>query len=468
MMSNDPSDVRGAVMRRWYTFLLAAAVFGGAGAARAADMATKAAPQPQQSIWQRDTLTGDWGGLRTDLHNKGIDLTITYANEVFGVLSGGLHRDASYEGLLTFTADADLQKLVGWSGGHAHVTVFQIHGTSRNVVANVGSISDPSNIDALSTTRFYQMWFEQDFFSDRVSLRLGQLAADGDFLASPTAGNLLNGTFGWADLVAGDMINGGPAYPLATPGAQLTVKATDNIKLLGAVFAGNPAGANCNNNPQRCDRYGLTFSTSGGALFMGEAQYAINQGKNAPGLPGVYKIGGWRATADFADQRYGVDAAGAEVLLSDPAATGPRNHGGDWGIYGVADQTVWRSGDRSVSLFARGGYSPPDRNLISWYADGGAGFKGLVPGRTNDVLTFGLAYANFSADAAAADRDAGNAVRDHEIVFELNYAAQIAPWWTVQPDVQYIVHPNGGQNPDDPTQGLDHAFVAGVRSTITF
>ncbi len=58
--------------------------------------------------------------------------------------------------------------------------------------------------------------------------------------------------------------------------------------------------------------------------------------------------------------------------------------------------------------------------------------------------------------------------RDHELLFELSYAAQIAPWWVLQPDLQYIVHPNGGQNPDDPTQAFDHAFVAGVRSTITF
>jgi len=59
-------------------------------------------------------------------------------------------------------------------------------------------------------------------------------------------------------------------------------------------------------------------------------------------------------------------------------------------------------------------------------------------------------------------------VRDHEAVFELSYTAQIAPWWTVQPDIQYIVHPNGGQNSNDPTVRLDNAFVAGVRSTIKF
>jgi porin len=264
------------------------------------------------------------------------------------------------------------------------------------------------------------------------------------------------------------MPNGGPAYPLATPGARLQVMPIENLTLLGGVFSGDPAGPNCTDDAQQCNRHGTTFSFSGGSLWIGEAQYAVNQGKNAMGLPGVYKVGTWYQTADFADQRFGVDASGVVVLLSDPTVDGPLNHSGNWGIYGVADQMVWRNGDRSVNLFLRGGYSSADRNVISWYFDGGAGFKGLIPGRADDVLTFGAAYAKISDDASAADTDAGNVARDYELLFEVSYALQIAPWWVLRPDLQYIVHPNGGQNPDDPTQGFDHAFLAGVRSTFTF
>jgi porin len=127
-----------------------------------------------------------------------------------------------------------------------------------------------------------------------------------------------------------------------------------------------------------------------------------------------------------------------------------------------------------LSLFLRGGITPQDRNLISYYMDGGAGIKGPFPGRADDVLTLGVAYAEISGDAVDLDRDAlafngpPFVVRNPEVVFELSYAAQIAPWWIVQPDVQYILHPNGGQNPDDPTMKLDSAFLAGARSTIKF
>ena len=433
--------------------------------ARAAD-----APKAPKSIWEQDTLTGDWGGARTALKDKGVDLTLTYINEAFGVLSGGLNRQASYEGRFEFSVDTDLQKLVGWDGATTHVTVYQLHNSGHDAVENASSISDPSNIDALATTRLFTAWFQQNAFDDRVSLRIGQIAADDEFLNSQTASGLINGTFGWADVVAANMLNGGPAFPLATPGVRLAVKPTDALTVQTAVFSGNPAGGSCTDTPQQCNRYGTTFSFSGGALWMGELQYAINQGKDAVGLPGVYKLGAWYATADFNDLHYGLDASGTQVSLGVDSNATPLTHKGNSGIYGVADQMVWRGKESSLNLFLRGGFAPSDRNLVSYYVDAGAGLKGPLPGRPDDTLTFGVAYAKISKDIAAVDQDTVPAVvvRDYEAVFELNYALQVAPWWTVQPDLQYIVHPNGGQNPNDLTQRLGNAFLAGIRSTIKF
>ncbi len=471
MWFNAPGDdVRGSMMRRWCTILVTAAIIAGVTSAQAANMATKAAstaPAPK-SIREQEKLTGDWGGARAALSDKGIDITLQYIAETLAVLSGGLKRRATYEGLFEFSVDTDLGKLIGWHGASAHVTLFQIHNGGRNAAEITGSIADPGNIDALPTTRLFDAWFQQNFFEDRVSLRIGQLGVDLFTFTGETNGGLLNGTFGWPSIFAANMTNGGPAYPLSAPGAFLSVKPIEDVTVSAAVLSGDPAGANCNDDPQKCNRHGTTFSFSGGSLWIGEAQYALNKGKNAMGLPGVYKVGTWYQTAQFADQRYGVDGTGAVVLLSDPTMAGPLNHSGNWGIYGAADQMVWRNGDRRLSLFLRGSYSPADRNLITWYIDGGAGFKGLVPGRADDVLTFGASYASISGDAAAADTDAGNMARNYELLFELSYALQITPWWIVQPDLQYIVHPNGGQNSNDATQGFDHAFLAGLRSTFTF
>lgn len=463
---------RGAKVRRRLSAVIAAAAIGiCTAAAQAAEQA-----KPQQSIWEQDKLTGDWGGARPALKDRnGIDVSLNYIGETLAVISGGLHRNASYEGRLEFSVDADLEKLIGWTGGSTHVTAYQIHNGGHTAADNVGSLSDPSNIDALATTRLFTAWFQQTAFDDRFSFRIGQLAADDEFIISPTAAGLINGTFGWAGILAADMTSGGPAYPLATPGARLKVKPTENISALAAVFSGNPAGKDCNDIPQECNKYGTTFSFAGGALWMGELQYAVNEGKQAAGLPGVYKLGAWYATADFADQHFGLDAAGAVVSLAGPTVAGPFNHRGNGGLYGVADQMVWRGHERSLNLFLRGGIAPSDRNLISYYVDGGAGFKGLLPGRADDVLTFGVAYAKISRDAIALDQDTlaingpPHPIRNEEVVFELSYAAQVAPWWVVQPDMQYIVHPGGNvTDPDNATATVGNAFVAGVRSTISF
>jgi porin len=130
--------------------------------------------------------------------------------------------------------------------------------------------------------------------------------------------------------------------------------------------------------------------------------------------------------------------------------------------------------DGSVNVFLRGGVAPTDRNLISFYMDGGIGVKGALRDRPNDMFTLGIAYSKISPAAAALDRDTRAIappfpIRDEEVVFEMTYAAQIAPWWIVQPDLQYIVHPGGNvPNPNDPTVAIGNAFIAGIRSTIKF
>ncbi len=447
-----------------------AALAAAFGAAQAQDA------DKQKSIWTQDTLTGDWGGARSALKDKsGIEITLTEIGEAQAVVSGGLRQRGSLQGRFEFSVETDLSKLAGWTGASTHVTLYQIHNTTPTVGQNAGSIADPSNIDALATTRLFTAWFQQGATDSPFSIRAGQLAADDEFLTSVTASGLINGTFGWAGLLAADMLSGGPAYPLTAPGVRIQVRPADNLALLGAVFSGDPAGHNCNEVPQQCNRYGTTFSFSGGTLWIGELQYSINQGKDAAGLPGVYKLGGWYANAGFADQHFGLDGAGGIVSLADPASAMPFTHRGNGGVYAVADQMVWRAGERSLNLFVRGGASPADRNFISYYVDGGAGLKGAVPGRADDTLTFGFAYAKISRDAAALDRDtlAFNGppypIRDEEVVFELSYAAQIAPWWTVQPDLQYIVHPGGNvPDPGNPFLAVRNAFIAGMRSTIKF
>jgi porin len=401
-------------------------------------------------------LGGDLGGLRTALAAKGIELGISYIGEMLGVVSGGVKRGFVYEGQAGVSLDADLDKLAGWPGAKAHVRAIEIHGRGPSADLLGGNLMTASNIEALRTVRLYTLWLDQSLFDNRLAIRVGQLASDDEFAISDTAGALTNGTFGWPLLASGNMTSGGPAYPLPTPGVRVQVKPAAEVTLRAAAFSGDPAGQGCVTDPQICDRHGTAFSFSGGTLWLGELEYAANGDKSATGLPGAYKLGGWRETGTFADQ-----------------FTGALDRSSNWGVYAIADQVVWhRPGgeDQSLNVFVRGGAVPSDRNLVSWYVDGGLGLKAPLAARPDDVLTLGVAYGRISDAAARADRAAGppTPVRDHEAVIELNYTASIAPGWTLQPDLQYVIHPGGNMTNPAGTGTIGDALVLGLRTTMAF
>ena len=449
--------------------LRAASIFALALGLLLPDQSRAAEDDAAQGLWQRQTLTGDWGGARTKLDDAGISFTSTYIGEALGNLSGGISRTSIYEGRLELTTELDLAKLMGWSGGTLHATAYQIHGrglTSRTL----DNLLDVSSIEARPTTRLFTLWLQQQLWSDTSSIRVGQIAADDEFIISDTAAIFVNATFGWPGWAAADLPSGGPAYPLATPGARLRFDPAENVTLLGAVFSGNPAGNGGPADPQLRDISGTTFSFSGGTLMIGEAQYRINQGEHAAGLPGTYKFGLWYHTGSFADLN--LDRSGRS--LASPASSGvPLRHRSDYAIYAIADQTVWQGADQGLNLFLRIAGAPSDRNLISFYVDGGAAFSGLIAGRPDDKLGLAVGYARIGD--AARDFDSNVAaftgsglVRDYETVLELTYQAQIAPWWILQPDLQVVFHPGGTvANPSSATpKPIGDAVVLGLRTVI--
>ena len=86
--------------------------------------------------------------------------------------SGGLKRGTAYEDRMNFAADLDLEKLVGLKQLTFHANVFQISagGLSRGALFNFLVVS---GIEALPTTRLYEIWFEQKW-GTKVALRAGQ------------------------------------------------------------------------------------------------------------------------------------------------------------------------------------------------------------------------------------------------------------------------------------------------------
>ena len=145
-------------------------------------------------------------------------------------------------------------------------------------------------------------------------------------------------------------------------------------------------------------------------------------------------------------------------------------HRGNNGFYAVIDQQLYRpkGGDAQsgISVFSRMSISPSDRNLIDRYIDGGIVFAGLIPHRPRRQVRRGVIYAKFSDSVRAFDRDTvlftgmPGPIRDYETNLELTYVAQIIPGWTVQPNLQFIWHPNGDAS--------KNATVVGARSLWRF
>lgn len=427
-------------------------------------------PDTGGSTLSDDTL----GILKNPWADRGVKFSATYVGESLGNPSGGLRQGAIYEGRLNLAIDLDLAKIAAVNGLTFHANVFQIHGEglSRN---DIGNLMQASSLEALPTTRLYEAWFEQKLGSDKYTIRAGQLAADAEFMTTRYADALINSTFGWPTIFGVNMPSGGPSPPLAAVGARFKAEINSHVTVLAAVFNGDPAGPGLD-DPQSRDRYGLNFRVTDGQLLLGEIQYAWNAEKNAHGLPGTFKIGGWYNSDEFNDQRF----ASNGVSQASPLATSqPAQLKGDYGVYSTFEQLLFTmpggDGKRGVAFFTRASASPSDRNLIEAYADGGLTVLGPVESRPDDKLTLAFAYSKISSAAQALDNDyrvltgSDRPVRDYEGLVTIGYLTEIRKGWTVLPNLQYVIHPGGGYVLDAGTPRAVHdAFVLGLRTVLKF
>lgn len=405
---------------------------------------------------------------------RGISYGAAYTAEALSNLSGGLQRGSLYQGKLEGYVSADLEKPAGLTGLSFHLHGFQIHGTGGIGRDYVGSLNTISNIEALPATRLSELWLEQKFAGDTFGIRFGQLTADAEFFISDTS--RIFTTSDWPSIAKQNLPAGAAAYPLSTPGLRLKFEPTRHVSFLAAIFNGDPAGPGPG-DPEEKNRHGLNFRVNDPPLAIAELQYRHNQEKDARGLAGIYRLGAWHHFGKFDDQRMGMDG----LPLADPAGSGiARRLRGNSGIYGVIDQQIYRpaggDAESGVSIFSRISVSPSDRNLIGFYLDGGFVVTGLISGRPEDKFGVTFIYSRIAGGARGFDQDTifysgiPQPVRDYELSFEATYLARIAEKWTLQPVLQYIVHP-GGRVPDPNAaagNAIRNATVIGLRSVITY
>ena len=434
-----------------------------------------------QGLSRSNFLLGDMDGLRPFLSRYGISFALQETSEILGNVTGGSATGADYDGLTQMLVQLDTQRAFNLHGGLFNVSALQYHGRSLSS-DHLLTLQTASGIEADRATRLWELWYQQKFLQeDRLDIKVGQQSLDQEFMVSDNALLFVNTMFGWPMVPSADLPGGGPAYPLSALGVRARWRPIDPLNVLVGVYNGSPVSVN-SGDPQMQNPSGTSFPLNGGMLAIAEIQYSYPSlgtmlyADQPEPLARTYKLGMWYDSEPFADLRY--DSLGQS--LASPLTTGvPNSHRGDYSIYAVADQLVWvdpDEADRTFNLFARVMGTPEvNRNLIDASANLGFNFHEPILHRDDDSFGMGLGYAHVSARASGLDNDtafftgAFTPARRNETFIEATYQYQVAPWWQLQPDIQYVFNPGAGvANPNAPTQRVGDELVLGLRTNILF
>ena len=392
--------------------------------------------KPASDFWTRKTLTGDWGGARKELEEKGISLQLYYNQQFQQNFKGGLdtHNGHRLSGSYDFDITLDFGKF-GWmddAGFYIRTTGTWSDGINPNKVGALNNVnSDAGDDHVISVGKW---WFWKKFLDKKVELRLGLLVSNKDlFDVSP-----------YANHEDKDFINRGSIRNATIPhrtgiGAFVKFQPVEwfytQFATLDAQFQVRTTGFN------------TAFHEE--PWFMAYWETGVTpKWKSAKGpMPGNLRVGVWY---DPVPKTKFEDVGAAETKT------------GDVGYYFGADQLIWKECEgekdtQGLGVFARYGHARADRNRISNYWCAGASYKGLVPERDRDVT--GLAVSqSIMSERYADERHAG---ADRETAYEVYYAYEATPWCIISPHFQVITNPGGDKDDRD-------AIVGGVRVRISF
>ncbi len=452
---------------------LAAAILTFAGTAPANDISPAQAPPPTGNTAFDDWTTGkyalgEFGGLRKQLEDKGIDLFAYYTTDTAGNPVGG--RDpghVTYTDDIWFGVNLYMAKLADIPGLRIFINGIRRDGHSLTN-KYVGSVYSSEQDYGGENIFLYDVALEQLLFDDKFSIKIGRFSASDDFNASPIYSLYMNNG------IDGDVRNvlfdtQFSAYPFATWATRLVYYPTKDISLKLGVFQTKSDVFN-----RRYNGLDWSIDHQDGVFLIGEIGWTpeffkrpvpakadgTDGGKDVAntggdtvqkGLPGHYHIGGsyspWKGFTRFGDGRLRAGSAG---------------------VYAHADQMVYQEkpgGDQGLILWAAGGVYPQESiSIVPYQAEGGLVYQGLFPKRDDDKVIVGVIYGKFGdgyADTVAdlaIDRG-GHAER--EIVYEAGYRLQLTKFFYLQPDAQFISRPFG-------TGRIDDALVVGVQSGIIF
>ena len=389
-------------------------------------------------------LTGDWGGARNRIRDRGgLSLGGSYTAEWNSVLDGGVNQRGSFRNILAIEAELDLSAY-RWEGARVFFQYLSVNpeGGVRGGSNDVGDIQGISNIETRRHLDIIsELWFEQALFDERLRFKFGKMDANAEFAYVDAATDFAHSSAGISPTIFTI-----PTYPDPATGATIfaMVHRTDNAAFtLGyGIFDGAAAadgvetgrrGPSTFFNDRLSDDYfhiaqaELAWEDLGS--IFGDALRARWLGK------GRLSAGFWHHTGTF-DRFDGSRQTGVN------------------GVYATIEQRVvdWQQG--GMDAFVQFGWTEDDISQVGTHWAIGFDAHGVFPHRPNDSL--GL-YASL---AVLSDKT-GAGLGDDELAIEAYYRLDRVGSLFLQPSVQFIANPGGND-------ALDDAWVLGLRAGLSF
>lgn len=403
-----------------------------------------------QTINPSDTLTGDWGGLRTNLINQGIDLSGGYTSEIANNLHGGDREETRYTDQWVLSSEFNLQKLWGLDNATFKILINDRNGQDLGADADLHNLEQVQEVYGRGQTwRLTQFFYRQKWANDAVDLKLGRMPIGEDFASFTCEFQNLTFCGSQPGSVRGDLWFNNPVGVWA---ARMRVKLNATTFLKFGAYQVNPIYIN--DSWARHD--GLyPYSPGGtiGALLPVEMEWVPTSS-----LPGTYKVGIWYSTARYDD----VD----DQVLTAPGSAAKRNPYG--GYINFQQRILGQPTGPGTDLFLN--MTETDRQTstsIDSQLAFGVQIKGPFAGRERDSLGLAVGVSHVNGRVASYDyvlnaESGDNApVPGSEYVTEIYYGWSPARFIVVRPNLQYIRHPGG-------VSAYPEAVVVGLKTTIDF
>jgi porin len=249
-----------------------------------------------------------------------------------------------------------------------------------------------------------------------------------DYVSSEFGGMFINSTFGTPSTIADNVPS--PIFPLTSLGLSVKWKVSETGIFKIAAFDGLPTEASRNKN-----NLNWQFSKDDGVFTVMEYQITP---VTRTGLKGSYRTGIYYHS---------------QLIVPDDENNKSKLYNYNTGLYIIADQMIYqKSGsNEGLGIFAQLAISPKAINTHNSYFGFGMSYQGLIKGREDDKLGVAVTTAGFSDKSKKV-----------ETVVEISYKAQLTENFYIQPDLQYVIHPEGTD------QILRNATVGFIRFGINF